>query len=373
MHFAGLSTIFLSALILTGIQGFSVGSPCTHQDSAGTCTWCQDGFYLAAGICLHQNIPGCLEYQPNRNACVAFKSQVRTERRLAASDCVYEDQGVCYRCGNLYYPDPNTASNPCISINDPQCTTSGGIRAFCNVCAAGFYPRNGVCTAQSQNGCLGYRANTNQCLSCQSPRILRAGTCATLNNANCADYRAGPNVCVTCQPGFFSFSGGCKSSNDPNCSVVVALGSLCPFCNSGFYADNTRRVCVSQSQPNCLAFTPNTNTCINCQPNYALATGGCVAANTPNCITNIANSFACDTCASLYYPSAGSCDAITSTDCQTSDGQTDVCQLCANMFYLDAGSCLPFNDPNCGSNVSNDAICAVCNLGSPGIDGLCFI
>lgn len=358
--------IKLALLAASLLVASAAAAPLVQQDSCltfsveGDCLVCQAGFYLdtTSKSCLQQNIPGCLEYVPNKNDCAIFADQLATPRVLQAA------------CDSLFYP----GGNGCVAITVTNCASSSGNDNACLVCNVGYYFSSPtLCKISNVLNCDTYQSNLNLCDTCIDGWVQINGACFVTNNVHCLDFNAATNSCLLCESLLFLSLGKCLVVTKTNCLSSNGIVNLCDVCADGFFLDPSGN-CIQQRLSNCAAYQSQVNVCTECVAGYVLITGSCQVSKDVNCQTFDVATNACTTCNNLYYINSGSCLPLVKKNCDVSLGIANACFQCSIGYYPAPSSpadCIKINNPNCDAVNYNTNECASCQSGYTPDSGRC--
>ena len=142
------------------------------------------------------------------------------------------------------------------------------------------------------------------------------------------------------------------------CKIVNKSNfSKCSYCIDGFFADNNG---VCQILPFfCTQFDPNTNTCVQCNPNGVMKSGVCVDKNCQ--IFDAEGS--CLACLQSYvFGNFGQC-ILQIKDLNCKIYQYNICKMCSQRYYFNFQfNCVPVS-PFCNTYDSNSGVCTSCYSG----------
>lgn len=180
---------------------------CEDYTETQACKKCQENFLLIQGRCEAVTINGCQEYQDKEN---------------------------CKLCKETYGLKMKDGKAICVVKEVPFCAESENFYPFrCKVCQTKYYPKNGICTAVSQNidYCLIYDSPTT-CRFCDSSSTLSFDSKSCILNdqflksvdLNCLYNSIVKPICNTCEEGYYLENNQCKE-----CDIKLEQG--CAYCN----------------------------------------------------------------------------------------------------------------------------------------------
>lgn len=253
--------VLMIACVTAALAGAARGERlawCVVEDGAGGCERCDDGFYPAGGGCAAQDVPDCVEFEPNTNRCRVFRAAAVAERRLQAT-CLHTSKGSCVRCPSRYYvnPAPTGFDDQCLPLSQPaQCVWSDGVYNACGSCGVGFIRRDSGCVADVFPFCGVVSATAApQCASCLGTMALSptTGFCANANSADCIQMNAARTACVRCASLFFPSGGACAPvAKSANCATSNGWDNACDRCVIGYSVN--MGVCNPVIESNCVDF-----------------------------------------------------------------------------------------------------------------------
>lgn len=279
---------------------------------------CPDGYVDIDGVCIACENSKCKQCDPN-------------DKRICTR-CHYPywilKEGECVEdCGDYYYQDSQDCKScptGCIDCNDQY---------TCNRCDEEYYFKNGACV---QDCGIGYRANSNG--NCEPCSVTGCASCQ--NEKTTCDYCIDGdflfnNVCYEkkCPPGSYLPSSSskicepcqskcqkCSSANTcDECSYPYVLqGSVCQSeCEPHFYSDS-KRICRSCDNKNCLKCPRDPYKCTECPEPLLLYNDDCIEKCPDG---TFANGKECDKCGS---------------NCKTCEGKKTQCTSCPEGLLFDA-------------------------------------
>lgn len=342
---------------------------CTSSDGlVNACSACNPCYYLTSNkACALQNIPNCLTYMPQQNACQTCVIGYVPSGGLCvvnkSLNCTTYDAATnsCQLCNSLFY----VSYGKCLNLTIANCQTSGGLTNTCTDCASGYYRiTSGGCARQSVTNCTTYLPSSNTCTQCSGALIVWLNMCVVNNGLNCQTYTAASNRCSLCNSRYYLSNYGCIPLTEVNCATSNGLNNTCQACASGYYL-TAQLNCAIQSITGCTSFVNNKNECMACASPYVLTGSVCVLQAT-GCVEYNSNHTFCQKCDNLMYPDTRntSCLHIADANCQTSNGIDGVCQQCVLGYELNAQSmCGPPYDVNCAAFIFGTNICIECKIG----------
>ena len=382
----------------------SVSGCIEYTDNVNVCSKCQSGTYLSGASCVPLDKVGCIDYAPWTNNCIecavthylspAGNSCLPREK----TNCLTYDGGSnnCTSCTFGY----QVSNNACVALTTADCVTMGTDNK-CTICVQGKFPdASGNCLSSTLiPGCKTYKTDENKCALCEDGKFasdFRRLTCTTKNITHCIAYSSGDDEesCIKCEPTLMKYvnSGGSVCSDVPNTTSCYSspgdANDICDQCvpgvtrsggscsGNGAAANNfdanclghanidSKTVCLScpanfivspginfKSKDidsiNCAILNTHTGICVQCKPNYELASGG---------ICNLYTGSA----------SAAKCNQHFLNSTKPLTDASD-CSSCPSSFYMDSSTCTDRGRPNlvmnCGAYSSDSAECLSCQEG----------
>lgn len=137
------------------------------------------------------------------------------------SNCYsYSENGTCSSCNNGYYLNNNTCTRIDIddcAIVDPAAPT------VCIACEDNTLVENGKCDGDNNcsDNCDICTTATN-CVSCDKNHSLTStNTCVSEPIDNCAVVGANSNNCLACRAGYYHTATACVSTSDQHTGTVI--------------------------------------------------------------------------------------------------------------------------------------------------------
>jgi hypothetical protein len=391
----------LPGFTLTGSECVPTGSDpkCeSFTDPTGaTCSFCSTGYYLSGGSCTAVDVPNCVRYTPNTNACLACGPGFA----LGEGQCALSNSGcatlslardTCLGCKSGFILD----SGRCSAGPDPNCDVYDSASGLCSKCLAGFNLISGKCVVPIA-GCSGYSSDGLACASCGGGLALVSSLSCARPVLNCDQYTKDGSACVNCKAAFSLVLGACRV-NVPNCRAFASDGSACIDCNDFYYLAQSK--CVPTTVPNCAIFLPSTNvcsacffhyrlennqcvwdspcrrfksdqnTCVECVDGFTLVDNSCVKP-VKNCQRYSEDGLLCETCERDFRLQEGVC--VFAAGCRVVDemSPTGACLECVPQFYLIDGLCVPQDVGGCSLYRPGTNRCLKCEGGLVEFEGCC--
>lgn len=366
-----------------------------------TCTACATGYVLARQSCFKCSNNGGITYAAtcsppptDVNGNDINSSQVTTTSCLIGSYATPLCSGMGPICVGLYPNSPNEClPNGCApgyynittnsyfgcvgcnavyscaacAIGCTSCTNS----SFCYSCTTGYYLLNNVCTPCSSN-CLTCITNASYCTSCPQGYVINGTLCS-----NC-QLVGGPTGTCNCPNGTYWSGFSCQNCIT-GCNICSSTTG-CITCGSNSIYDPTKNICITPSDPNCVAIYYTSiampTTCKICAIDSYLDSNSssCTLCSSkiPNCKSCSSNSI-CILCYTGYYTnSASTCSAcnISLPNCDTCSSTTKCDQCSLGYFWNSSLSACVACGYGC-SVCSNTSSCLICGNGFTFINGSC--
>jgi hypothetical protein len=393
---------------------------CLMYNSGYTaCRVCDQGYYLASGVCTLKSSTSCTRYYMSSGYCRTCSSgtpfkDVCIPTASADTNCIDYNTStlVCVMCKSGYYLD---GSNKCQTADTTSpianCNSYDFNTNKCFGCQAGYEYHETICISTSgsnyQAACLYYSSSTTKCLYCDSTHFLDtdATTCTASSITDCSTYTTNYKVCTMCTDGQLPVNNVCPATRDVNCLEYDPTTRICKYCALTYWWDSTNSVCTAGSVSNCLIYYYNSKFCQTCATNYFVFDNTCVltANRVTNCVNYVANT--CTRCRQGYYLSGSACvqtaavanclyyqaSSATCVICSTGfdlynnycltpvancvkyDTSTGNCLACGNNFYLSGTSCSASSVANCGTYLFNLNVCKTCASGYTLWDTFCVV
>ena len=209
--------------------GYAIDNCAECNSTGSTCTKCNDGYTLANNECFASNtcnsIPDYNCYTINPDLYVGWLGEIGVE--------------LCANILSDYKTMQNFAmADPTGSVSENgNCTPS---------CSAGYYLKNGVCTA------------------CSSGTYSKGGTATSCSSCSTLYTSAGSNTCTSCTTtGTCTGSnGGSSSSSGSSSSCTPTIGYTC--------VNGVKTKCMYEG---CASCATDTLKCVSCKPGYAYTAG----------------------------------------------------------------------------------------------------
>ncbi|KAL4493947.1 hypothetical protein ABPG72_021964 [Tetrahymena utriculariae] len=336
-------------------------SNCLACNASG-CTTCQASYFLYNYVCV-LTCPTST-YLSNPTTCVDCNSNCQTCNTSSTF------------CTSCYSPNYLIQSRSLfLSTTGNKCSSSCQTSEFQNT-------TNNQCTPCDSSCLTCSGSQSNQCLSCQSPRFFQASssTCVLACNLNQYSQTTPVPVCQNCDSSCATCSGP-ANTNCLSCSgsnfLDSTTNSCVTTCPNGTYKNTTNNKC-SPCDPTCTTCNgPSNSQCLSCTlpKYYQSSTGQCVDNCNLNYKTNClscsgsqfldsATNSCVTTCPNGTYQnlSNNQCSPCDPT-CTTCNGPTSSqCLTCTlpKYFQLTSGQCVN----NCNTNQYQDnssVTCQNCN------------
>lgn len=164
--------------------------------------------------------------------------------------------------------------------------------------------------------------------------------------------------------------------SDPNCIRYQGNTNTCVACSTRFYLSSRTNRCVSVSNQ-CNTFNTTNGQCLTCYKGYTLSNGDCYILVSKdsfdaNCKTAGANGV-CKECFQGYFYSSAQSKCVTSNPLCRTITASGTCQSCYPGYVLRNGSCFIEKATGTGNcrNFSN-GVCNECANGYIKSNGKCF-
>ncbi|KAL4489108.1 hypothetical protein ABPG73_005595 [Tetrahymena malaccensis] len=274
----------------------------------------------------------CLPCDQNCKGCVNSSTQC-----TSCSQPNYLKQSQCTNnCGSSYFGDSSdqkckkcdSTCLTCSGANDNQCITCvsplllyQSEKQCKQTCRSDQFldKSNNTCILCNQGCQKCFGPNSDQCISCNLPKVLQGNQCQA--NCNNGFYISTNNTCNPC---------------DSNCLNCVNTSTKCSSCQIGQFLDIVSKKCVSKCQ-NSQYLDVKQQYCAQCNQLCNTCQGpsasDCLSCNLPlvlqgnNCKQN---------CDNGYYLSLPSQKCIAcSSNCQTCKNESTQCLTCQSGLFLD--------------------------------------
>jgi hypothetical protein len=256
--------ILIACMLAVGVLAGECGVANCIGCLSGTCTQCEDGYFLSSNLCTPCVDPQC--------------------RTCTSSSC-----SLCKAGYYVQFPSKNCA--PCSQLNCLNCDSN----ANCNTCMQGYFPvanDDGVRLCQNCGDSCSVCANASVCQQCQQGSFLvRVGAeafCQSCGANLCATCDQEGN-CLTCLNNSYvhtdpdSGDRRCFPCGSPNCLTCEGTLDLCTTCRTGYYLDPQEDdECQPCAEFGCAACS-SPAACSDCLPGYRYSNAQCSACPTENC------------------------------------------------------------------------------------------
>lgn len=318
---------------------------CSEYDSNGKCTYCQLGYKLIKGKCMH--IDSCLEY--DENGCIE------------CSWAELQENGTCKYCGFTM----DVFGKKCIPEVEHCAYNFGTVQMPCLKC-----DNNYTITEEG-----------TKCVPCESGKVsagfqcvskLGIDHCSQIDSIKILDY-----ACSMCESGYSLSMDGkkCTKCNEnevapfgecvkaiENCETYSKNGK-CESCYNNYPLNSDKTVCASSGISKCLEYNED-STCKTCSPYYKLneIKTSCSMCTSPGTNDNEGNfCFGIDQC-DQYEEDLLHCKLCKENYKLSEDKKT--CSKCESRKISDGLSC--YEDlENCASSYvkNKEVLCRICYSG----------